>query len=178
LQVNPDRSNNDAVRLLTARAWSNQGEQNKALEIANSVWQTSANLDAAYWLAEFAYRAKDYPTAEENFLRVIAADPSLPVLPDALYGLAWTQSQTGETATAVQTFDRLLKEHPDHALANDALIGRGRVRRMNGDNQGAVEDFDRYLATQPNSTNRFNATYERALCLVQLKKWESAITAL
>ncbi len=178
LQVNPDRSNNDAVRLLTARAWSNQGEQNKALEIANSVWQTSANLDAAYWLAEFAYRAKDYPTAEENFLRVIAADPALPVLPDALYGLAWTQSQTGETATAVQTFDRLLKEHPDHPLANDALIGRGRVRRMNGDNQGAVEDLDRYLATQPNSTNRFNATYERALCLVQLKKWESAITAL
>ena len=178
LQINPDRSNSAAVRLLTARAWSNQGDQQKAFAIADSIWQASANLDAAYWLAEFAYRAEDYAAAKESFLRVVAADPSLPLLPDALYGLAWAQSQTGENATAVQTFDRLLKEYPDHSLANDALLGRGRARRMSGDNEEAVADLDLYLATQPNPTSRFNATYERALCLIQLRKWEPAITAL
>ena len=178
LDANPNRSNGNDVRMLTARAWSKLGENDKAREVVSRLWSENQDPQAAYWLGEFSYQAGDFLEAAKSYSQVLASDQESELVPDALYGLAWAQSSQGDTEKALQSFDELIERFPTHSLVTAAWIGRGKTRRIAGDYAGAIQDLDRYLESEPKQPDRFNATLERALCSIGLKDWKAAITAL
>lgn len=178
LDANPDHAKANEVRLLTARAHFNLNETDPAITLAQKVWDATSNPEAAYWLGEFTYRAGKYATAAGHYRNVLDHKTKSQWTPDAMYGLAWSHSSNGNAELALKAFDDLIREFPDHELVNEALIGRGKTRRIAGDFDDAIEDLSRFLDGDPDDASRFNATFERALCFVGLKNWDSAIKDL
>jgi len=83
--------------------------------------------EARFWEAETLYRMKRFTDARAAYARVISAEPSSPLLPDALYSIGWTDLELKRRDAAVLDFGRLVKEFPDHASTPSAAIQLARA---------------------------------------------------
>ncbi len=83
--------------------------------------------EARFWEAETLHRMKRFADARAAYARVISAEPTSPLLPDALYSIGWTDLELKRRDAAVLDFGRLVKEFPDHASTPSAAIQLARA---------------------------------------------------
>jgi TolA-binding protein len=117
--------------LLLGKARLSQGSLEAALEAFTKTEGFSPvpgkPQEARFWEAETLYRLKRFTDARAAYARVISAEPSSPLLPDALYSIGWTDLELKRRDAAALDFGRLVKEFPDHSATPSAAIQLARA---------------------------------------------------
>jgi len=125
-----DKRAGEAI-LLLGKARLSQGSLEAALEAFQKAEGFSPvpgkPQEARFWEAETLYRLKRFTDARAAYARVISAEPSSPLLPDALYSMGWADLELKRHDAAALDFGRLVKEFPDHAATPSAAIQLARA---------------------------------------------------
>ena len=139
--------------LLLGKARLSQGSLEPALEAFRKTEGFSPvpgkPQEARFWEAETLYRMKRFTDARAAYARVISAEPSSPLLPDALYSIGWTDLELKRRDAAVIEFGRLVKEFPDHAAVPSASIQLARALIETKHADAAVAVLEPFPAKYP-----------------------------
>jgi TolA-binding protein len=127
----PDDKRAGEATLLLGKARLAQGSLDVALEAFRKAEGFSPvpgkPQEARFWEAETLYRLKRFTDARAAYVRVISAEPSSPLLPDALYSIGWIDLELKRRDAGVIEFGRLIKEFPDHAAVPSASVQLARA---------------------------------------------------
>lgn len=169
----------DEVLLALAYAYHQQGETDKARDRLTALVQSypqSSVLDRAYYrLAELAYEARQFPTAAENYQKVLDRWPQSPIVPHARYGLGWTRFSQGDYAAADSALSALIAQPGDTGLGPRAQFLRGLARKELKKFAEAAADLEAFLQAEPQAAERSDARYVLGLCQVGQKKLDDAV---
>jgi tol-pal system protein YbgF len=83
--------------------------------------------NAAYWLGESHYVAKDFESAQNAFQSVLDDFPDSRKVPDALLKIGYCQYEVKAYKNARTTLERVVAEHPDTEAAR---LAQARVTKM------------------------------------------------
>ena len=83
--------------------------------------------NAAYWLGESHYVAKDFESAQNAFQSVLDDFPDSRKVPDALLKIGYCQYEVKAYKNARATLERVIAEHPDTEAAR---LAQARVTKM------------------------------------------------
>ena len=134
-------------------------------KILNSRQSSSRKAEAAYWLAESAYAANDYPTAERYFRQVKSSLPAsneLAIM--AEYALGYIQYQKPDYADAIRCFRNVIQRCDDRKpdLKSDAYVRLGDCFFVDRNYDQAINYYD--LATRISRRNVDYALFQQGLC--------------
>lgn len=127
----------------------------------------------AYWYDHFAVgetarKAKEYATAEKEFLAAVEIDPQRL---EAYSNLAFTYHKMGEIERSLAMYEKVVEIDPDNADALQAMAAVQRDLKRYGE---AVEALNRLLAVDP---ERKATHLDIAECYRQLGDNENALKA-
>ncbi len=109
------------VALSTLREQKNPSRAREMLEGFKTKYpQHDLSDNAAYWLAECSFAAREYARAAEEFQRVIDEFPRSDKVPDALLRIAMSYQAIGRTEEAGETFRRITNGYPRSEAAAEA----------------------------------------------------------
>ena len=86
--------------------------------------------NAAYWLGESHYVAKDFEAAQNAFQSVLDDYPDSRKVPDALLKIGYCQYEVKAYTNARKTLERVVAEHPETEAAR---LAQARVTKMDVD---------------------------------------------
>lgn len=115
----------------------------KAAKADSKIDSKTAEIDAAYKVAQTAFDKRDFDGAIKAFDKVIRLDPKY-VEAHASRGMAW--SEKAEFDKALKDFNEALKIDPKFA---PALLHRGVAWTAKGEYDNAIKDFGALLAIEP-----------------------------
>ncbi|MBR4147624.1 MAG: tetratricopeptide repeat protein [Bacteroidales bacterium] len=121
--------------------------------------------EATFWLAESAYAAQDYSTAQRYFKQVknsVSSSPELLNMAD--YGLGYINYQKADYDEAVANFRSFVQRCDDRQsdLKSDAYIRLGDCFFVDRSYDQAINYYD--LATRINKRNADYAIFQQGLC--------------
>lgn len=87
----------------------------------------------AAFMANSAYQAQEFTTANQMYEAMIAPENDPDVIAKGLAGLGWVYHKRGDSKRALQYFDRILTEYPDTDFAVDAAMAR--AKQLEDDSQ-------------------------------------------
>ena len=134
-------------------------------KILNSRQASSRKAEATYWLAESAYAANDYPTAERYFRRVKSSLPAsneMAVMSE--YALGYIQYQKPDYADAIRCFRNVIQRCGDGNadLKGDAYLRLGDCYFVDRSYDQAIEYYNQ--ATRISRRNADYALFQQGLC--------------
>ena len=134
-------------------------------KILNGKQDGNRKAEAAFWLAESAYAAKDFATAERYFKQVkynAASDPRLSNMAD--YGLGYINFQKPDYDEAIKNFKSFVQRCDDREtdLKSDAYIRLGDCYFVDRSYDQALNYYD--LATRISRRNADYALFQQGLC--------------
>ena len=134
-------------------------------KILNSKQSNAKKAEAAFWLAESAYGANDFVTAERYYNQVKSNSASSRDLrAQADYGLGYVNYQKPDYEAAVENFRGFIQKCDDtHAdLKSDAYIRLGDCFFVDRNYDLAINYYD--LATRVGKMNADYALFQQGLC--------------
>lgn len=134
-------------------------------KILNGKQSGSRKAEATFWLAESAYAAGDFTTAERYFKQVknnAASNRDLAVMAD--YGLGYISYQKPDYDMAVKYFRNFVQQCDDRKsdLKSDAYVRLGDCFFVDRSYNEAINYYD--LATRINKRNADYALFQQGLC--------------
>ena len=133
-------------------------------KILSGKQQGSRKVEATFWLAESAYAAGDFTTAERYFKQVKnkAANQNLAVMAD--YGLGYICYQKPDYDAATRYFKNFVQKCSDRDadLKSDAYIRLGDCSFVDRSYNAAIGFYDQ--ATRINKRNADYALFQQGLC--------------
>lgn len=135
-------------------------------KILNGKQASAKKAEASFWLAESAYAANDFTTAERFFKQVKSYNSSSArsLKPMADYGLGYINYQKPDYEEAVKNFRSFIQNCDDQRpdLKSDAYIRLGDCFFVDRDYDLAVNYYD--LATRVGKMNADYALFQQGLC--------------
>ena len=135
-------------------------------KILNGKQSGTKKAEACFWLAESAYAANDFSTAERYFkqMQKYNASTARNLLPMADYGLGYINYQKPDYEEAVRYFRSFIQSCDDQRadLKSDAYIRLGDCFFVDRDYDLAINYYD--LATRVGKMNADYALYQQGLC--------------
>ena len=179
LQANPQWKQADEVLLNLALAEKRKGD----LEAAETTlmkliagYTDSQVLDQAHYrLADFSYGSADYPTAIENYTKVLDNWPDSKLVPFSLYGRGWAWLRSGDAKQATADFAHLQEDYPQHELIGQTTYALGMSLHQGGQHEQALRVIEAYLESSPEGSSKSDALYLKGLCNVGLKRYAAAV---
>jgi outer membrane protein assembly factor BamD (BamD/ComL family) len=65
---------------------------------------------------------RDWSTAEQAYMRWLAAHPAAPERPQVEYAAAWTCYRAGDVTNALARFTRFIETYPTNTLARRPMV--------------------------------------------------------
>ncbi|MBR4391661.1 MAG: tetratricopeptide repeat protein [Bacteroidales bacterium] len=134
-------------------------------KILNSKQSSGKKTEAAFWLAESAYAANDFVTAERYF-RQVKNNSSAPreLVGMADYGLGYINYQKPDYETAIQHFRSFIQRCDEQRtdLKSDAYIRLGDCFFVDRNYDLAINYYD--MATRVGKMNADYALFQQGLC--------------
>ena len=135
-------------------------------KILNGKQSGSKKAEASFWLAESAYAANDFTTAERFFKQVKSYNSSSAreLMPMADYGLGYINYQKPDYEEAIKNFRSFIQNCDDQRpdLKSDAYIRLGDCFFVDRDYNQAINYYD--LATRVGKMNSDYALFQQGLC--------------
>jgi tetratricopeptide (TPR) repeat protein len=156
----------EKVDPIHSRAYANLGAiylRQKLYPQAADAYQKALRLepnatDVLYNLAFIDYTTGKLDRADEEYRKVMAADPSLPL---AYLHLGEIAFKKGDAAKAIQLLTQGMS-HFDHDMRLTALHTLGRAQLARGDRAGAHTTFEEIAREQPDAVDALiHLTYEK-----------------
>ncbi len=135
-------------------------------KILNGKQPGSRKAEASFWLAESAYAANDFVTAERFFKQAksYSSSSARELYPMADYGLGYINYQKPDYEEAVKNFRSFIQQCDDKRadLKSDAYVRLGDCFFVDRDYDLAINYYD--LATRVSKTNADYALFQQGLC--------------
>lgn len=135
-------------------------------KILNGKQSGGKKAEASFWLAESAYAANDFATAERYFKQAKSYNSSeaRKLAPMADYGLGYLNYQKPDYEEAIKNFRSFIQNCDDQRpdLKSDAYIRLGDCFFVDRDYDLAINYYD--LATRIGKTNADYALFQQGLC--------------
>ncbi len=146
LATYPDRKDNDLILYQLAKAYSLNGDLDKALETMNRLVQdypdTAYLEEIQFRRGELLFMLRDYAGASAAYRVIVERFPDSLFLEKALYKLGWSEFKQEHYGKAVDTFIALL----DRKYAQGALRERSLSPEINRGEQELIEDTLRAIS--------------------------------
>ena len=141
-------------------------------ELKNTRGNSRLIAEALYRKGDSAYKAEKFESARNAFEEIIQQHDKSSFAPFAEYKLGWSLVRLGQLNEAQKSFSRFLARHESHDLAKSALLARAMCLREQELFAQAIEDLDLALKLKLTLDEKKDASFEKGLCLIALKKWK------
>ncbi|MFH1359600.1 MAG: tetratricopeptide repeat protein [Candidatus Omnitrophota bacterium] len=159
LEAYPQAKRRTEARLILGQCHFFKGQYLESFDIFRDLQQTDEWKDASlFWLAETYFKAKDYPQAQEHYLRLIDSYPDSTFLPQAYHSLGWTYFEQGQFQKAKETFMTFTQKFITSELAEDCFFMIGECDYQLRDYEAVIKDFRSYVLKFQKS-NRHDQAY-------------------
>lgn len=178
LRADPKRSANDETFLALAGALREQGRDAEAdqqlRKLLTDFPQSKLAAEAAFRMAESAYRKEQYQQALGFYQDVVTQYGESEFASHAQYGLGWTLFSLGEYEKSISAMTMLIEQHRRSKSAPKGLYVRAMASYQLGNFRDAIEDIDSFVRTRPAKNDFLDAEYVRGLSQAGLGEFDAA----
>jgi cellulose synthase operon protein C len=116
-------------------------------------------------LADFAFKSKDYATAEHCYNELVKQSKERGQVAAGLAGIGWIAFEKSDFVRAVMYFEQLLTNHSDYSGLSDIHLAMAKISEQTGDWAGAARYFRLVAESKLDPQIRQLAKYKQAVAL-------------
>ncbi len=178
----PNGSESSKCRIQLTVALARSGQLNDAVRAHVSLpdgdREHSLYLQATHYLAETAYGANEYGSAERLFTTLTRHENDGEYAAKGWSGVGWSNYQLGRSEAAADAFKRLVEGYPQSEVAPEAAMMQAKCLEKVGQLEKAVEAYLMVVTTFDSSEYSPSALFESARIQEQLNRKDEAASLL
>lgn len=178
----PDGSESSKCRIQLAVALARSGQLNEAvrahISLPDSDRQHNLYLQATHYLAEAAYGAGEYGSAERLFTSLTREGSPQEFAAKGWSGVGWSNYKLGRSEAAAEAFKHVVEGYPQSKLAPEAAMMQAKCLEIVGQIDKAVDAYFLVITTFGTSEYTPSALLESARLQEQLGHKDEAASLL
>lgn len=182
LASQPDGSESSKCRIQLTVALARSGQLNDAVRahigLPDGDREHNLYLQATHYLAETAYGANEFGSAERLFTTLTRHENDGEYAAKGWSGVGWSNYQLGRSAAAADAFKRLVEGYPQSEVAPEAAMMQAKCLEKVGQLEKAVEAYLLVVTTFDSSEYTPSALFESARIQERLNRKDEAASLL
>jgi len=182
LSSQPDGPESSKCRIQLAVALASSGRLDEAFRahivLPEGDREHDLYSEATHYLAETAYGAEEYGSAERLFRTLTEIDDSPEYAAKGWSGVGWSNYKLGRSKAAAEAFGRLVQGYPQSELAPEAAMMQAKSLEQLGQNDKAIESHLLVVTSFESSEHIPSALFEAARLQEQLDRKDEAASLL